>query len=78
MKADKQKSLTFELCSFRHSSEVRDFLIEITQVDNIEFAPLMRQLINEGLKSTRNVQVVGNRIADRGTVKHLNKVSRAS
>ncbi|GLP98659.1 hypothetical protein GCM10007891_05130 [Methylophaga thalassica] len=78
MKTDKQNPPPLKICQFRHTHEVLDLVIEITQVENIDFATLMRQLINAGLESSRGVKIMGNRVIDRGSVKKPEQVSRAT
>ncbi|MCX4187192.1 hypothetical protein [Methylophaga sp. OBS4] len=78
MKQEKPAQPHYEQCGFRHSKEVKALINELAQAESLDFTSVMRQLVNAGLQSKYRVQIVGNRVVDRGSIPRLNKVSRAS
>lgn len=72
-----KQPITYEVCNFRHSDEVRDLINEVAEAESLGFTDVMRQLVNAGLNAKYNVQIQGNRVIDRGDAPSLQPVSRA-
>ena len=78
MKNQKPKPVSFHQCGFRHSEEVKALINDVAQAESLEFTAVMRQLVNAGLKEKYGVQIIGNRVKDRGNIPDLSRLSRAS
>lgn len=68
----------FQVCSFRHTAEVRGLIEDLSETENLDFTATMRQLVNAGLAAKYGVRIQANKVIDRGSVPSLQTVSRAS
>ena len=78
MPNEKQKQPNFQVCSFRHSTDVRGLIEDLSESENLDFTATMRQLVNAGLAAKYGVKIQANKVIDRGSVPSLVQVSRAS